>query len=145
MRAFSDLPAPLLRVARAEYLTRLGRSLARSVRRLCRRLRVLSTRSRGAANGAVSHSSRLGRGGNCGTRVCDPVGSSSGRGMLRFRTFAVLVAFVGTFSVSKLVDIVEDNIGGDDARVGRVCRVHAQDIFLNLHENSAKSPMCGIG
>ena len=62
--------------------------------------------------------------------------------MLRFRTFAVLVAFVGTFSVSKLVDIVEDSIGADDARVGGVCRVHAKDIFLNLHENSAKSPMC---
>lgn len=53
----------------------------------------------------------------------------------------VLVAFVGTFSVSKLVDIVEDSIGADDARVGGVCRVHAKDIFLNLHENSAKSPM----
>lgn len=48
---------------------------------------------------------------------------------------------MGTFSVSKLVDIVEDSIGADDARVGAVCRVHAKDIFLNLHENSAKSPM----
>ena len=53
----------------------------------------------------------------------------------------VLVAFVGTFSVSKLVDIVEDSIGGDDVCVGGVCRVHAKDIFLNLHKNSAKSPM----
>jgi hypothetical protein len=25
--------------------------------------------------------------------------------------------------------------------VGGVCRVHAKDIFLNLHKNSAKSPM----
>ena len=34
--------------------------------------------------------------------------------MLRFSTFAVLVTVVGTFSLRKLVDIVDMNIGGKD-------------------------------
>ena len=117
MRACSHLPAPFLRVAGTEYLTRLGRSLARSVRRLCRRLRVLTTRSQSAAHAGLTGFARFGRGGERGPRVCVPVGSARARIVLRFDTFVVLVTVVGTFSVSKLAVMDTVCIDGEGSRV----------------------------
>ena len=74
-------------------------------------------RTRISAHDAVPGCARFGRGGNRGPRDCVLVGSASARVVLRFGTFAVLVLVVGTFSVSKLLDMDVIYIGGEGARV----------------------------
>ena len=61
--------------------------------------------------------------------------------MLRFSTFAVLVTVVGTFSLRKLVDIVDMNIGGKDEHVMGGYGAQTPEIFNKWHENRVKSPM----
>ena len=65
----------------------------------------------------LSDLARFGRGGERGPRVCVPVGSASARNVLRFGMFAVMVTVVGTFSVSKLVDMDAICIDGEGPRV----------------------------
>ena len=62
--------------------------------------------------------------------------------MLRFSTFAVLVTVVGTFSLRKLVDIVDMNIGGKDEHAMGGYGAQTPEIFSKRHENRVKSPMC---
>ena len=51
--------------------------------------------------------------------------------MLRFSTFAVLVTVVGTFSLRKLVDIVDMNIGGKDEHAMDGYGAQTPEIFIS--------------